>query len=339
MAEKKIKKGRRVLRGMLIGVLVFAVVFGAFSFFASRETAVQAMAYENENSYIVPIGESLVSAHRSGGGIFPENTLLAFKSCVESDTFETDIFEFDLALTKDEVLILLHDSTLDRTSDAIEFFNETKVKPSQKTYQELRNLNMGENFKNVEGEYPYRGLRGENIPDDLRVVRLEDVLDYLEAHKSYSYIIEIKDGGKLGEKAADILYDILLDKNLLEKAIVGTFNGNVTKYMDSQYPDMLRSAGIAEVVGFYFAALFGLPFDASRYNFDALQIPPKAAMLNLSTTRFLNYAHKRDIAVQYWTVNDENLMRELNEKGADAIITDIPDVAYAVIHNETADLN
>ena len=52
----------------------------------------------------------------------PENTMLAFESCMNSKDFNTDIFEFDLHITKDNKLILLHDDTLDRTTNAVEYF-------------------------------------------------------------------------------------------------------------------------------------------------------------------------------------------------------------------------
>ena len=47
---------------------------------------------KKRNPYIVPNGETMVSAHRSGAGIAPENTLRAFRNCVESDSFFTDVF-------------------------------------------------------------------------------------------------------------------------------------------------------------------------------------------------------------------------------------------------------
>lgn len=325
-------KGKKAFKTVIIALLVIAAALLIFSYFTSRETSVPVAAYNGKNKYITPTGQAMVSAHRSGGGIFPENTFLAFKSCVESDTFNTDIFEFDLHLTADNVLVLLHDDTLDRTSNAEEHFGEKDVKPSAKTYAELRELNMGESFKDDNGKQPYKGLRGKDIPDDLRIIRLEDVLDYLCANGDYHFIIEIKDSGELGKKAADELYKVLKSRNLIEKTIVGTFHGEVTKYIDEAYPDMIRSASIIEVISFYFSSLFGIKKNPEKIKFDALQIPPKAAMLNLSTTRFINYAHSHDIAVQYWTVNDKEQIKALNEKGADAIISDVPDIAYAIIH-------
>ena len=91
--------------------------------------------------------------------------------------------------------------------ESIDFDDYTYyVKPSEKTYDELKVLNFGENFETLDGEYPYRNLRGDDIPENLKVVLLEDVLNYLQANGDFTYIIEIKDKGENGFKAADELY-------------------------------------------------------------------------------------------------------------------------------------
>ncbi len=286
-----------------------------------------------DNPYISKAGTPMVSAHRSGGGIAPENTLMAFRNVVESD-FQVDIFEFDLALTKDDELILLHDETLDRTSDAVERFGYENVYPSGHTYAELRELNMGEHFENAAGETPYRGLRGEDIPDDLRVLRPEDLFDFLDGYGEYRFIIEIKDSGDRGLRAADRIYEILKERNMLSRAIIGTFHREVTEYMDETYPDMLRSAGVREAAAFYFYSLLGIDRPEGFYRFVALQIPDDDYVLKLGTTRLINYAHRHNIAVQYWTINDPALTADLAAKGADAIMSDYPDMIYGVLKAE-----
>ena len=172
-------KKKKVIIPLAVVLLITVAALSFFLIIGSDDT-VQVVDYDTDNSYIVE-GGALVSAHRSGGGLFPENTFMAFKDCVTSETFETDIFEFDLHITKDNVLILLHDDNFDRTSNSEELFGEKGVEPSEKNFEELQGLNLGENFQAPDGSYPYRGLRGDDIPDDLKVVRLEDVLDYILA--------------------------------------------------------------------------------------------------------------------------------------------------------------
>lgn len=323
-------KKKRIIVSAAAVVFVFGILSALL--LLGRGGAVEAAGGSMTNPYIVD-GKALVSAHRSGGGLFPENTFMAFKNCVESENFETDIFEFDLHITKDNVLILLHDKNFDRTSNSQELFGKKGVKPSEKNFEELQELNLGENFKAPDGTYPYRGLRGNDIPEDLKVVRLEDVLDYiLSQEKRYSFIIEIKDGGDIGRRAADELYRILKERNILDRVIVGTFKGEITKYFDEKYDDMLRSASIAEVIKFYFSSLLGIRLNPANVKYDALQIPYKQFVLNLGTQRIIDYAHSLNVAVQYWTINDAQQIIELNSRGADAIITDDPETAYKLIN-------
>lgn len=325
-------KKKKIVVSLLAVVLIIAVAGSVFLFLGSNDDNIPVMSYKTTNPYIVDTG-ALVSAHRSGGGLFPENTFMAFKDCVTSETFETDIFEFDLHITKDNVLILLHDEDFDRTSNSEELFGEKGVKPSEKNFDELQELNLGENFQAPDGTYPYRGLRGDDIPEDLKVVRLEDVLDYiLSQEKEYSFIIEIKDGGDIGKKATDELYQILKERDILDRVIVGTFKGEITEYFDEKYDDMLRSASIAEVLKFYFSSVFGIDLDPEDVKYDALQIPYKKFVFNLGTQEIINRAHSLNVAVQYWTINDEQEIIELNSRGADAIITDNPEKAYNLIN-------
>lgn len=328
--KKFVKIFIKLLSAIIAVLLVVVLGATALCYISAGEAPKES---EMTNPFITK-GNALVSAHRSGADIAPENTMMAFEYCVENEDFNVDTFEFDLHITKDNKLILLHDDTLDRTTNSAEEFGKNDVKPSEKTYEELSVLNFGENFKTPDGEYPYRGLRGEDIPKNLKVVLLEDVLDYLCSNGDFTFIIEIKDKGEQGFKAADELYRILKEKDLLEKVVFGTFNGDVTKYVDENHPDMLRSSSIAEVVAFYFAAAYNIDLNEDFYKFRALQIPTNQyGILMLGSERVVNYAHRHNIAVQYWTIDEEEEIKRLNSIGADCIMSDVPDLAYDVINN------
>lgn len=323
---------KRLIKAFVAMAIVFALLIVIPVYMCKNEPGKKAVSEDITNPYITE-KNALVSAHRSGKDIAPENTMAAFRRCIESEDFNVDIYEFDLHITKDGKLILLHDSTLDRTTNSVEHFGEEDVKPSEKTYEELRELNFGEKFQNADGEFPYEKLRGDDIPDELRAVLLEDVLDYLESNGGFQYIIEIKDSGENGRKACDELYRILKEKDLLEDVVFGTFNPDVTAYADKNYPDMLRSASIAEVLVFYLFASYGIDVDADFFKYEALQIPTEyQGILYLNTDRIINYAHRHNIAVQYWTINEAEEVEYLNSIGADCIMSDSPDMAYDVIN-------
>ena len=115
--------------------------------------------------------------------------------------------------------------------------------------------------------------------------------------------------------------------------VIGSFRDEVAAYITANYPDTHRSASPEEVVQFYFAALTGKKDFTCSY--DVLQLPFGDAResygLNLGTTTIINFAHAHDLAMQYWTVNDEADLAYLASVGADALITDYPDRAAAVL--------
>ena len=296
------------------------------------------------NPYISADG-AMVSAHRAGSSVAPENTLHAFELGIEEATtggYKVDIWEFDLHITADEQLILLHDHTLDRTSDSEQVFGVKDARPEEYTLAELKKLNMGYNFE-LNGEYPFRYLTSEEVAAaGLDVCTLGDVLDYMESDEAraaapdgrFSYIIEIKNNGKLGERAADLLYAELASRGLLPYVVFGTFNQNVSDYVDAHYPDMLRSSSICEVLDFWLAYLTGADLSKRGVGYCALQIPYSSSISFLGTKGLIEYAHKYNIAVQYWTINEEEDMRHLQSIGADCIMSDKPDLCYSVLRGE-----
>jgi len=132
---------------ILLIILIFTIVLTA-AFFIIREIAYRhrsvpdgIIAYESDNPHMAD-KKTKISAHRSGAGIAPEDTLKAFKLCVEDIGFDVDYFEFDQHITKDNVLILLHDNELDRTSDCETVFGKSNCRPEDYTYKQLRQLNI-----------------------------------------------------------------------------------------------------------------------------------------------------------------------------------------------------
>ena len=325
-------RGVKVAVIILVVVLVLAALLAGIYWAVTRDPGMEPREFPaGDNPLITPLGVTMLSGHRAGGGVAPENTMRALVNSAESPDYKLDLFEFDVHLTADGVLVLLHDSTLDRTSDAAEVFGEIEVNVGDKTFEELRKLNMGAHFTAADGSAPYADLHGSRVPEDLRIISLDQALDYLDSAGDFRYIIEIKDSEDKGFEAADKLYASLKEHDALDRAIVGTFHNEVTAYMDSTYPDMARSAGVKEVINFYIHALLGLGMNRDKIHYKALQIPTTDYTINLGTSRVVNFAHKYDIAVQYWTINDADEMARLQSIGADAVMTDLPDVGARVL--------
>ena len=294
---------------------------------------------DSDNPYISEYLSPDISAHRSGAGIAPQNTLMAFENIIANqDTLGVSTLEFDVQITADGELILLHDLTYDATSNAVEAFGKKNNYASSITFEEAQVLNMGENFKG-DGSYPYRGLRGNDIPYNLRVAKCDDVIDYIEencGNKEYRYVIEIKSIGSNGKKAVDKLYSIIAERNLHDRFIWSTFAPDVSSYMKSRYPEISRTADAIEAVQFYFYFRMNWELSDVSPSYVALQIPYGSSafdnLINLGTKEMLNYAHKNNIAVQYWTINNEDEVMTLTKNGADCIMTDYPEMASEAVN-------
>ncbi len=283
------------------------------------------------NPYITEYGEVDIAAHRGGAGLAPQNTLMAMERLMaDREASGVDIAEFDVQLTKDGKLVLIHDLMYDDLSDATEFFGKENIAVSSLTYEEARQLNMGERFK-INGEKPFKGLRGEDIPDNLRIPLCEDIVEFIESssgENKMNYLVEVKSMGLDGRKATDELYKVVKEFGLEGRFMWSSFDPFISSHMEKNYPEIPRSANAIETVQFYFYARMDWDLEVAAPSYEALQVPYGSSavdgLINTGTRQFLNYAHKNNISVQYWTINDENELRELVNNGADCIITDNP---------------
>lgn len=349
----------------IIAVLVVALSVTAFALTApggNVTTTGDSVSYaetKNNNPYIVYNTTGVMrSAHRAGGVLDPENTMQAIKTCINNSDYDVDILEFDLHLTKDNKLILLHDENFDRTTNSVEVWGREGVLPRDKDLAEIKELNFGYWFPyergsvQVEDKRIYKDLgklpKGIDA-NDLRVVTLEDVFKEVGAKKTselapgesapkikYNFIIEIKDKGSVGKYAAEQLCELMNDYNLLDKVVVGTFNGEISDYFDylnttdelykgkiNPYKGKInRSAGILEVLKIFLSYLMNRDLGDVKYN--VLQIPYMNWFPFLGSKSFIDYAHKYGIACQFWTINEASQMETLIKNGADCIMSDNP---------------
>jgi glycerophosphoryl diester phosphodiesterase len=319
----------------IVSVLITALTV----FFPGLGSATKAAA--KQNPYIQS-SKTELSAHRSGAGIAPMNTLMAVETCIKSKEFDVDIFEFDLRRTKDGELVLLHNETFDDTSNAQEYFGKSEIKPADYDYKTLRdNLNLGAKFD--DGKADYAKLRGKKIPDSLRPVKIDDVLDYAEKNapkgKKYRYIIELKDPPLSGIRAADKLYSIVKARGLLDRVIFATFRPDVGAYIALRHPDATRSASMLEAIVFLLCAMTEKNLDEIKFPlaYSVLQLPFSESVPSWAKDLFdpgseavIDFAHRNNLAVQYWTINDADDLRTLIQRGADAIMTDYPQLAAKI---------
>ena len=257
--------------------------------------------------YIIEPGtRPIVIAHRGGRGLRPENTLVAFDYAV---SIGVDVLEMDVVLTKDSVLVTIHDVTIDNTAD-------TTGSVADYTYQQLQQFNFGYHFQASDGTYPYR-------TDPVRIPRLQDVL---MAYPDALLNIEIKNSGAEGMYAASRLVDLINTYHNPKKVVAFSFDNTVMNYFRSINTDsIITGASLNDVTDFLQAYQSGTD---SVFNIEGqvFALPTDFSSIDLTESNFIDAIHRHDVGVHYWTINDKAEMKTLIQKGADAIITDRPDL-------------
>ena len=285
----------------------------------------------------------MLAAHRGGSLNNPENTLLAYRKAVSD--FNIDIVESDIWLTKDEKIVFSHDGTIDRMSD-VKLFDPQEDKKHEiidYTLEELENFNFGYGFKDKEGNYPYEDVVSLDQADRRQVLK-ENGLQILEVGALFEefylskpdllFIVEIKNGGENGYKAAQLLDDLLTNQypNYKQNVVVGTFHDEISSDLRNNHPTILRGASTGDARDFILTQMLGVNL-FNNADFACLQIPTsykiKGIKLELDKKTFIDRAHRRNIAVQYWTINDAKTMEKLAKLGCDCIMTDDPELFNA----------
>ena len=254
-------------------------------------------------------GRPLVYAHRGGAALRPENTLAAFDHGIACGA---DGIEFDVHLSRDGVVVVHHDETLERTTGAA-------GRLSDRTADELRRLDAGFTFRAAAAagaqDYPYRGA-GLGIPT---------LRDVLTRHPAALCIIEMKaNDAELARRTIDELRSA----DALGRAAVGSFYWRVLHAARAYEPRVVTGASREETRWALYRSWVHLPLGRARYR--EFQVPERLGLTTIVTPHFIDHAHRAGIPVKVWTVNEEADMRRLLGWGADAIISDRPDLAVRV---------
>ena len=296
------------------------------------------------NPFVVEKGAlPMIAAHRGGGDCNPENTMLAFREAVR--TFEVDIIERDLYLTKDGYLVYNHDEYIDETCnvngdislDEVKALCEDEAKRHyirDMTLSELEAFNFGYYFEDKEGNRPYKDV-ADVAAAGVQIATVERLFEeFYTSHPDLLFIVEIKDEGERGYEACRILNETLNDyPNYRGRIVVGTFHDEIEDELKAKYPELLRGAPMGTAAKFVVTQYLHVNlFDNG--DFACLQIPTSYDVgieLPLNAKTLIRRAHRRNIAVQYWTINDADEMRELIELGCDCIMTDDPELLRSVL--------
>ena len=240
----------------------------------------------------------LVFAHRGGAKIGPENTLVAFDRGLAAGA---DGLELDVHLSKDGEVVVIHDRTVDRTTDG-------RGPVARHTADELARMN-------VLGS-------GSGVPT-LRQV--------LARYPEQPIIVEMK---RSSAALAHAVVDVVREARAIDRVSLGSFHVVPLKAACTYEPRLPTGSATPETRLALYASYVGIsPFWASYRSF---QVPERTRGTRVVSQRFIRLAHAAGIVVQVWTVDDPADMTRLLGWGVDAVISDRPDVAANAVRSFAA---
>jgi glycerophosphoryl diester phosphodiesterase len=296
-------------------------------------------------------------AHGGGNLEFPDNTLEAFYNAYSID--QEVMLETDVSLTKDGVIILTHDTTLDRKTtllnaevininyvdlvrDEVDFNYQNTVVPNSNGFNVSGVLTKYKTFEDkevtpVDVNYP-AGVVARH-PSKFLVTTLEELITKFPNN----FInVEIKQTGDTGllalAKVIELMERLDPNYNTFGRIVLASFHQNIYEELqrirEDDHPTLMYSPELMGVVKYF--VFHTLRLDLFYFDrVSVLQVPMGRYGLNLATRGFVNTARRHNIAVHYWTINDEADMRLLVRNGAHGIMTDRPTLLKQIIDQET----
>ncbi len=250
--------------------------------------------------------EVVLLGHRGTSTQAPENTAPAFQFAIDH---HADILEIDVRLSRDNHVLVIHDETLDRTTNG-------SGPVRQAVLTDLKKLDAAYRFQPFAGTNLFKG-QGTSL------------LTLSELFTQFPEIgvnIDIKDNDN---HAVDAVVRDIDDCEATARCVVASFHDGVLCYCRERYPHIETSAGMSDVKRFYWWYLTGQR-GAAPLACRLFQLPTQYYGLSLSSQRFIRAIHTAEGAINYWTINKPNHMRRLLQRGADGIVTDRADLASAV---------
>lgn len=243
----------------------------------------------------------VVMAHRGFDDAAPENTIASFRKAYLTGA---NMIELDVHLSKDGQVVIMHDTTLDRTTNG-------KGAVKDKTLEELKQLDAGQKYSNV--------FTGEKIPT------LDEVLAF--AKDKISVNIEIKSEAvtdntpKPGTGIEEKVVNLVKKYNMEEYVMVSAFKGKALKRIKTFSPKI--STGLLMVSDSFFSSRLDY---IGTVKADAIHEFSKFV-----SAKDMSKSRKYEIVENVWTVNDPHTMAKLIDKGVNGLITDRPDLALRVL--------
>lgn len=247
----------------------------------------------------------LVVAHAddSGTSPWPGDTLLFLEN---AQALGVDVLEMNVHRSLDGEIVLIHDETVDDTTEGTGLVREM-------TLAELQALDAAYDWTQDGGQtFPYRG----------QGIRIPALASVFETFPESPMIVEIKQTTPL--MGAD-LCSLIRTYAMETRVIVASFSDEVIRDFRSACPEVATASAGNEVRQFVFLNLAFLTNPVAPGYF-AFQVPVESGGITVINRRFVDAAHRQNLEVHAWTINDPDEMQQMIDFGVDAIMTDRPDV-------------
>ena len=279
---------------------------------------------------LLSFGRPIVLAHTAGEDQFPASTLFAFG---ESAKAQVDMLDLNVQLTADNVLVVHHDDTVDRST------NGTGAVASL-TYAELAALDDAYWFTEAcictdkqDSDYLYRGIRTGDAPapagytaDDFSIPRFRDIAT---TFPDLPLNIEIKGNGEPAQAAASVLAAEITELGIGSHVVVTSFDDAIVDFFHQLAPDVEVSPGLTVSTAF---VLGGTPLPQGQ---RILQLPPEFQGLTVITDTLIADAHAAGYFIWIWPNNRdfENLAtyRSYLDMGIDGLNINFPADGVAAV--------
>lgn len=236
-----------------------------------------------------------IFAHRGYSGFYPENTMLAFQKAYEAGT---DGIELDVQLTKDGELVIIHDETLDRTTDCTGRVYDF-------TLEELKRCNAG-----AKSTIPNLHLTIPTFEEYCCWAATTDLITNIEIKSSVVYYPEIE------EKTMEIVKRYQLEA----KTLVSSFNHLSLCAVKALTPAIPCAALVPE------SGLVNAGYATSKFGFEYYH-PAYCTM----DEQAVKECHDHGIGVNVWTVNKMHELINCYNWGCDGVFTNYPDVCRSYV--------
>jgi glycerophosphoryl diester phosphodiesterase len=263
-------------------------------------------------------------AHQGGAKEGPSSTLFAIAQALAAGATAV---ELDVHATSDGEIVVCHDPTLDRTTEAtgpIAERSAAEVTALDNAYWFV----PGEDARHglAPDRYPLRGRAADDA--SLRVATLRSVL---ESFPGVVLNLDIKRTAPEVRPYEAELAQLLREYGRADDVIVASFHDRATDRFAELAPEIPTSAGRGAVTRFTLALWARRRPDPVISRHAALQVPARALGIPVVTKRYIGEAHRLGLAVHVWTIDDEAEMERLVRLGVDGVISDRPSVLAGVL--------